>query len=81
MALSGSPSPLDASVSKPNIGMPTPAAPDLSTKVADLEARLAQLEKVLTVGPAGDVTIKASSTMSIESTVTMKLKSGVIMLN
>jgi hypothetical protein len=81
MALTGSPSPLDATISKPIIGTATPPAPDLSAKVAELEARLAQLERVLTVGPAGDVTIKASSTMSIESTVTMKLKSGVIMLN
>jgi hypothetical protein len=69
------------SLSKSNLSPVTPPTPDLSAKVAELEARLASLEKVLKVGPAGDVTLKSSTTMSIEATITMTLKSGTIMLN
>jgi uncharacterized protein (DUF2345 family) len=70
---------------------------DLTTQVADLQARVAKLESVLIVGSSGDVTIKgtttirldagsgitlkASTTMSIQSSGQMVLKASQIAIN
>lgn len=82
MALTGSPSTVSADVSKfSSVGTVSSTAPDLSAKVAELEARLAQLEQVLVIGKAGDITIKGTSTMSIEAPVTVRVKAAMIMLN
>jgi hypothetical protein len=56
--------------------MPLAGTTDLSAKVAELEARLAKLEGVLRVGTAGDVTLKAPITMSIESGASLQVKCG-----
>jgi hypothetical protein len=51
-------------------------APDLTSRVAALEARCAALEAVLRIGSAGDVTIKSASTISMEASSSIMCKAG-----
>ena len=55
----------------------TPTAPDpTAQKLAELEARIAQLESALIVSAVGAITLKSSSTISIEAGSSMTLKSS-----
>lgn len=76
---------------------PIVPAPDLTLRVAALEAKLALLDRVLTISPTGDVTIKAGaalrldagtsisvrafSTINIAASGTMTLQGAVININ
>jgi len=53
--------------------------PDLATQVADLQTRLAKIESVLQVGPAGDVTLKSISSVRISSGADLSTKAGTSM--
>lgn len=58
---------------------PTGRTPDTETRLAQLEARVAQLEKALKVGSNGEVTL-SGMTVSIEATVALALKSSTMTL-
>jgi hypothetical protein len=47
-------------------------------KIADLEARLAKLESVLSVGINGEATLKSSTAVMIEAGTNLNLRGGVM---
>ncbi len=47
-------------------------------KVADLEARLAKLESVLSVGVNGEATLKSSTSVNIEAGTNLTLRGAVM---
>src|SRR3954466_9810111 len=51
---------------------------DPSQKLAALEARLAKLESVLSVGPNGDAILKSSTAVIIEAGTNLIMRSGVM---
>jgi hypothetical protein len=53
---------------------PLTPQPDLATQVADLQARLAKIEKVLLIGSGGDVAIKADTSFRVDAGTTITVK-------
>jgi hypothetical protein len=46
-------------------------------KIADLEARLAKLESVLSVGVNGEATLKSTTVVTIEAGTNLSMRAGV----
>ena len=62
----------------PLLNQLSPNPLDPTQKLAALEARLAKLESVLTVGINGDTTLKSSTAVIIEAGTNLLMRGGVL---
>ena len=64
-----------SSTLKPVSSIATTAPDPTTQKLADLEARIARLEGVLSIGSSGVVTLKSASNIVIDSAMNVTMKS------